>query len=233
MDLDRTLIIGPVRNSQRLRIPPLPAETEVNIMPAAELIRELVAPTSEVIPSAQVLDPKPTFITKPRRPLDGSDRLARAIEEQNRLVEHAQWKSELQVIAEYARKLSAKHLDSTVPPLAPPSIINDNACDSPRRRSGAPRGVQIDGTLRARPGRKRNTPNLHPEVEPYLEGVRKGRRITFEEFCAVSGFGDDTVFGAWRRGDNARCTPGQAKSFENTLRLDPAEFLRRLAEKSR
>ena len=102
MDLDRTLIIGPVRNSQRLRIPPLPAETEVNIMPAAELIRELVAPTSEVIPGAQVLDPKPTFITKPRRPLDGSDRLARAIEEQNRLVEHAQWKSELQLLINHA-----------------------------------------------------------------------------------------------------------------------------------
>jgi hypothetical protein len=108
MDLDRTLIIGPVRNSQRLRIPPLPAETEVNIMPAAELIRELVAPTSEVIPSAQVLGPKSTFITKPRRPLDGSDRLARAIEEQNRLVEHAQWRSELQLLVSHAQKLGAR-----------------------------------------------------------------------------------------------------------------------------
>ena len=93
----------------------------------------------------------------------------------------------------------------------------------------------VDGMPATRRGRKRNTPNLHPEVDVYLEGVREaaGKSITFEQFCRVAGFGDDTVFGAWRRGNDKRCSPGQARVFENTLKLAPVEFLKRLTEKSR
>ena len=85
-------------------------------------------------------------------------------------------------------------------------------------------------SIRPRRGRKRSTQNLHPEVEGFLENVRgaTGKTITIGEFCRVSNFGDDTVFGAWRRGDDRRCNPGQGNSFEKTLKLDPSEFLRRL-----
>jgi hypothetical protein len=91
-------------------------------------------------------------------------------------------------------------------------------------------GTNVD-VIRPRRGRKRSTPNLHPEVEPYLDRVSvfTTRRITIEDFCRVSGFGDDTVFGAWRRGNGDRCKAGHARIFESTLKLEPAEFLKRLA----
>jgi hypothetical protein len=87
-------------------------------------------------------------------------------------------------------------------------------------------------SIRPRRGRKRSTKNLHPEVEGFLENVREaaGKTITFDQFCRVAGFGDDTVFGAWRRGDKKRCSLGQGNSFEKTLKLDPVEFLKRFAE---
>jgi hypothetical protein len=83
-----------------------------------------------------------------------------------------------------------------------------------------------------RRGRPRKTPNLHPEVEPFLDGVteKAGRRITIANFCLVSGFGDDTEFGFWRQGNTERCTERHAKRFENTLKLSPEQFLHKLAQ---
>jgi hypothetical protein len=100
----------------------------------------------------------------------------------------------------------------------PPVDVDDQAAQSRLRR----------------PGRPRSTPNLHPEVEPYLDRVsRKApRRITIEDFCLVSGFSDDTIFGSWRRGDS-RCTRAHAKSFEDTLKLTDERFLAKLTENRR
>jgi hypothetical protein len=92
--------------------------------------------------------------------------------------------------------------------------VDDQAAESPRR-----------------PGHPRSTPNLHPDVEPYLDRVSKDkdapRRIIIADFCLAAGFGDDTYFGAWRRGDG-RCPEAAAKSFERTLKLLPKEFLEKL-----
>jgi hypothetical protein len=83
-------------------------------------------------------------------------------------------------------------------------------------------------------GRPRSTENLHPEVEKYLARVGKkaGRRITIAEFCLVSGFADDTIFGYWRRGDS-RCTEAHANQFRKTLTLSDEQFLAKLPEKHR
>lgn len=91
---------------------------------------------------------------------------------------------------------------------------------------------------RARRGRPRVTPNQHPEVEPYLDAVSKAakRPITIQDFCRVSGFADDTIFGFWRQGESSRCQEAHAKRFERTLTLKPEKFLAMLAqltEKSR
>jgi hypothetical protein len=64
-------------------------------------------------------------------------------------------------------------------------------------------------------GRPRSTPNHHPEVEKFLAAVsaHAGYTISLSDVCLVSGFRDDTTFGAWRRGDESRYKPGQAKKF--------------------
>ena len=94
--------------------------------------------------------------------------------------------------------------------------------------------------IRPRRGRPRLVLNHHPEVEGYLDDLTKfakstqnpypglQRDITITDFCLVSGFRDDTVFGAWRRGDNKRCRDPHARRFEATLKLKPIEFLERL-----
>jgi hypothetical protein len=83
-----------------------------------------------------------------------------------------------------------------------------------------------------RPGRPRSTPNLHPEVEQYLDRVseKATRRITIQDFCLVAGFGDDTFFGFWRRGNN-RCPEAHANRFKKTLAMSPEQFLAELAKK--
>jgi hypothetical protein len=85
---------------------------------------------------------------------------------------------------------------------------------------------------RPRRGRRRKTPNCHPEVEPFLDQVSKraGRQLTIREFCQVSGFADDTVFGFWRQGNTERCKEAHTKRFEKTLKLTPQEFLAKLAQ---
>lgn len=85
---------------------------------------------------------------------------------------------------------------------------------------------------RGRRGRPRSKSNLHPEVEPYLEEVSKavGRPVTIREFCQVSGFADDTVFGFWRQGNTVRCTAAHEKAFQRTLRLSPQVFLQSLSQ---
>jgi len=95
-----------------------------------------------------------------------------------------------------------------------------------------------------RRGRPRRTPNLHPEVEAYLDDVSKlatsaqnphrglRREINIADFCIVSGFKEDTTFGAWRRGDTTRCQDSHARRFEATLKLSPIEFLNRLNQAS-
>ena len=98
--------------------------------------------------------------------------------------------------------------------------------------------------IRRRRGRPRTNPNLHPEVEVYLELVSKfaksaqnphgglRRDITILDYCTVSGFKDDTTFGAWRRGDTTRCQSQHARKFLATLQLSPIEFLNRLNQAS-
>jgi hypothetical protein len=87
---------------------------------------------------------------------------------------------------------------------------------------------------RARRGRPRETPNQHPEVEPYLDTVSKAatRPITIQDFCLVSGFADDTIFGFWRSGNTERSTSVHARRFEATLKLSPQQFLAQLSAKS-
>jgi hypothetical protein len=87
---------------------------------------------------------------------------------------------------------------------------------------------------RPRRGRPRVTPNQHPEVEPYLVTVSKAatREIIIQDFCSVSGFADDTIFGFWRSGNTERCTSGHARRFEATLKMTPEQFLAALSAKS-
>ena len=99
--------------------------------------------------------------------------------------------------------------------------------------------------IRPRRGRPRLLLNHHPEVEGHLDDVTEfaksaqnpypglQRDITITDFCLVSGFGDDTVFGAWRRGDTKRCPDPHARKFEATLELKPVEFLERLNQRCR
>jgi hypothetical protein len=84
---------------------------------------------------------------------------------------------------------------------------------------------------RARRGRPRVTTNQHPEVEPYLDAVSKvvKRRITIQDFCLVSGFADDTIFGFWRSGKTDRCSLIQKRRFEATLKLTPEQFIAALS----
>jgi hypothetical protein len=98
------------------------------------------------------------------------------------------------------------------------------------------------GQTRRRRGRPRTTPNLHPEVEGYLEDVSRfaksahnshpefQRDIIIADFWGVAGFPDDTVFSYWRRGDTSRCPEAHAQKFQNTLQLKPVQFLDRLAQ---
>jgi hypothetical protein len=99
--------------------------------------------------------------------------------------------------------------------------------------------------IRTRRGRPRKVPNHHLEVEGYLDDVSKfaknaqhpypglQRGITIADFCLVSGFKDDTVFGAWRRDDKKRCPDAHARRFEATLKLKPLAFLERLNQACR
>jgi hypothetical protein len=103
---------------------------------------------------------------------------------------------------------------------------------------------QAQTEIRRRRGRPSKNPNLHPEVEVYLDGVSEfaksaqsphgglRREITIADFCIVSGFKDDTIFGAWRRGDTARFANPHARKFEATLKLSLIEFLNRLNQAS-
>jgi hypothetical protein len=83
---------------------------------------------------------------------------------------------------------------------------------------------------RRRRGRPRTRPNLHPEVEPYLDRVREvtGERVSVSDFCAVAGYSDDTVFGAWRSGNRKKCNDAQAAAFDRVVSLHPEEFIRRI-----
>jgi hypothetical protein len=97
-------------------------------------------------------------------------------------------------------------------------------------QSEAGEGDAVVGS-RSRLGRPMSKPNQHPEVEKFLAKVGEyaKRRVTIREFCAVSGFTDDTVFGWWRRGD-PRCTAAHARKFEKTLKLTPQQFLGELTK---
>jgi hypothetical protein len=97
--------------------------------------------------------------------------------------------------------------------------------------AGAQQSAGADES-RPRRGRPRQKPNLHPEVELFLDRVsgKAGRPITIAEFCLVSKFGDDTVFGFWRQGNTERCSETQAKRFDKTLKLSPEQFLAKLDE---
>ena len=81
-----------------------------------------------------------------------------------------------------------------------------------------------------RRGRPRTTPNHHPEVDTFLDAVSAyaEHRITINDFCLVSGFTGNTTFKHWRSGNKERCNPGQARQFENTLKLSSKEFMRKL-----
>jgi hypothetical protein len=116
-------------------------------------------------------------------------------------------------------------------PPAPPIVAAAPQDEAPRSMPGD--GDDQATESRSRPGRPRFTPNLHPEVEQYLDGVSKeaGHRITIQDFCLVSGFGDDTTFKFWRQG-HPRCAEAHAKRFEHTLRMPFDQFLARLAQKT-
>jgi hypothetical protein len=93
--------------------------------------------------------------------------------------------------------------------------------------------VELDvAPARRRRGRPRLTENRHPEVEPYLDslGLIDGKPATILQFCLVSGFTDDTLFGLWRQGDTERCTGAHALEFERTLKLSREEFIKRLEQ---
>lgn len=79
------------------------------------------------------------------------------------------------------------------PPGTAPAAELDRRCPAPP--TATPAGESI---ARVRRGRPRTTPNCHPEVEPFLETVSASahRLITITDFCLISGFTDDTVFGA-------------------------------------
>lgn len=100
------------------------------------------------------------------------------------------------------------------------------------KRELADPAAEAESLGRARRGRPRVTTNQHPEVERYLDAVSKvaERPITIQDFCWVSGFGDDTIFGFWRQGNSPRCTGAHAKKFERTLALTPERFLAKLTE---
>jgi hypothetical protein len=115
------------------------------------------------------------------------------------------------------------------------SLLETGSAAASAAPTAASRGVAAAATgRRPRAGRPRVKPNLHPEVDQYLDEVyeydeQRKQRITIQHFCAVSGFTDDTVFGWWRRGDE-RCTEAHSNKFEKTLKLTPQEFLAKLAE---
>jgi hypothetical protein len=113
----------------------------------------------------------------------------------------------------------------------PPAHIPDESVGTVAGASPDSAGVV---ERRPRRGRPRQTPNLHPEVEPFLDRLSETakRQITVADFCLVSGFGDDTVFGFWRQGRAERCPEAHARRFERTLKLSPEEFLAKLAEVS-
>ena len=110
-------------------------------------------------------------------------------------------------------------------------VMGETPPTEPRRRRGR--------------GRPRTTQNLHLEVEEYLQAVSKfakstenrypglQRDIIIRDFCTVAGFGDDTVFGAWRSGNTKRCQEAHARRFEAVLKLSPAQFLDRLHQRGR
>jgi hypothetical protein len=71
-------------------------------------------------------------------------------------------------------------------------------------------------------------------VESFLDQVSTvaERRITILDFCLVSGFADDTIFGFWRSGNTDRCSSGHAKRFRATLNLTSEQFLAKLKQVS-
>jgi hypothetical protein len=141
-------------------------------------------------------------------------------------VDALRWADE--VLATYAHevRLTAPVTGPVVEPAEPErtAAIPDPAVETPTPTASHP---EAGPQPRVRRGRPRQTPNRHPEVELFLNKVGKeaGREITIIDFCAVSGFGDDTVFGYWRRGNTERCSYVHAKQFEKTLKLSPEQFL--------
>jgi hypothetical protein len=119
--------------------------------------------------------------------------------------------------------------------LDPPVATESDPSDTAGNEAVASMPVGVDDQAaqsRLRPGHPRSKPNLHPEVERYLDRLSENapRRITIEDFCLVSGFGDDTIFGFWRRGQS-RCTEAHANRFQKTLTMSPQQFLAELAKK--
>jgi hypothetical protein len=87
-------------------------------------------------------------------------------------------------------------------------------------------------SLRRRRGRPRTTKNCHPEVEEFLQAAsrHRERQLRLMDFWLVAGFSDDTIFGAWRRGDEKRFQQPHARAFERVLKMPAEEFLSALAE---
>jgi hypothetical protein len=129
-------------------------------------------------------------------------------------------------------------LDSAADTEAPPELVTQGPAAVGMPEQGITREALERGTSEAIPGsrprrgRPRSKPNQHPEVEPFLNRVSKaaGRQVTIGQFCVVSGFADDTVFGFWRSGNTERCSTVHARRFEGTLKLTPEQFLARLKE---
>ncbi|MGD0771513.1 MAG: hypothetical protein ABSC05_01695 [Candidatus Solibacter sp.] len=131
-------------------------------------------------------------------------------------------------------RLIRERWEKAAPP-RPQPLPGRQGCTKSEYLPGASAAPPLEETAegRVRRGRPRSSPNLHPEVESYLEQISReaGRRVTIAEFCWVSGFEDDTVFGFWRRGDHKRCNAGQARRFAQTLSLAPKDFLKLLSQK--
>jgi hypothetical protein len=84
-------------------------------------------------------------------------------------------------------------------------------------------------TQRVRRGAPRKKPDLHPEVQDFLDDIERKKlvKVTFTNFAIVTGYRDDTVLGWWRVG-HPRSTSGHASKFQNTLKMTPEEFLEAL-----
>jgi hypothetical protein len=65
-------------------------------------------------------------------------------------------------------------------------------------------------------------------VWQFLDRFGKGKGGSITDFCLVSGFNDDTIYGWWQRNDS-KCTAAHKAAFERTLALTREQFLERLA----